>query len=134
MMCSTQKVEALSTGEAEWYASVHTASILIGLMNLAKDMGRTLDLTLAGDATAAAGIAQRRGAGKIRHLEVGTLWLQRHVTEGRIKLVKQPGKENEADLGTKHLDAEDMHKCVTKMGFVFKEGQSTLALKAALGA
>ena len=102
---ATQKVEALSSAESEWYALVRTASVAIGVTNLSKDLGLKVDLRLAGDATAASGIAHRRGAGRARHIEVGTLWLQRLVVEKIITLSREPGKDNVADLGTKHVDA-----------------------------
>eukprot|EP00974_Lingulodinium_polyedra_P114544 11090083-Lingulodinium_polyedra.AAC.1 len=67
---------------------------------MAADLGRALMPRLHGDATAASGIARRRGAGKIRHIEVKTLWLQRHITEKQIELARRPGTLNESDLGT----------------------------------
>ena len=72
-LSATQKVEALSSAESEWHALVRTASVAIGVTNLSKDLGLKVDLWLAGDATAASGIAHRRGAGRVRHIEVGTL-------------------------------------------------------------
>ena len=75
LLSTTQVTVALSTAESEWHALVRTASALIGLQNLAADLGRYLQLTLKTDATAAIGIASRRGAGKIRHLATQTLWL-----------------------------------------------------------
>ena len=53
----TQGTGALSTGESEWYALVHAAACGIGLASLACDMGYGMELRLAGNATAAGGIA-----------------------------------------------------------------------------
>ena len=128
---ATQGSEALSSGEAEWYALVHTASCGIGLVSLARDMGYELELCLAGDATAASGIAHRRGAGRIRHIETKTLWLQRHVTERRILLSKTLGKVNVADLGTKHLTQKELDEMLELMGYYVATGQSGLALAVA---
>ena len=55
---TTQTVQSLSTAESEWYALVKTASILIGVGSLAKDLGSDYKLELAGDATAASGGAR----------------------------------------------------------------------------
>ena len=128
LYCATQGVEALSSGESEWYALVHTASCGLGLVSLARDMGYDMELCLAGDATAASGIAHRRGAGRIRHIETKTLWLQRHITERRILLSKTLGKLGVADVGTKHLSGPELKKLLDMMGFVVATGQSGLAL------
>ena len=99
---------------------------------MAFDYGRVLQPRLSGDATAAAGIAHRRGAGKLRHVETKTLWLQRLVTEKRVTLKRIPGADLAADLGTKHLDARTMPKHRTPLGFTHRIGKSALALKAQL--
>ena len=131
-LSATQKVEALSSAESEWYALVRTASVAIGVTNLSKDLGLNVDLRLAGDATAASGIAHRRGAGRVRHIEVGTLWLQRLVVEKIITFSREPGKDNVADLGTKHVDATTLNRIIDKLGYVRVDGRSSLALRASL--
>ena len=84
---------------------------------MAKDLGRTLTPQLATDATAAIGIASRRGAGRARRLETATLWLQRHVTLKRLEIKKEKTKDNPADLGTKHLDRASMDRHLRALGF-----------------
>ncbi|CAK0865658.1 unnamed protein product, partial [Prorocentrum cordatum] len=128
---ATQGSEALSSGEAEWYALVHTVSCGIGLVSLARDMGYELELRLAGDATAASGIAHRRGAGRIRHIETKALWLQRHVTERRVILSKTLGKVNVADLGTKHQAQKELDEMLGLLGFFVATGKSALSLAVA---
>ncbi|CAK0853831.1 unnamed protein product [Prorocentrum cordatum] len=131
---ATQGSEALSSGEAEWYSLVRTASCGVGLVSLARDMGYELELCLAGDATdatAASGIAHRRGAGRVRHIETKTLWLQRHVTERRVILSKTLGKVNVADLGTKHLAQKELDEMLGLLGFLVAAGKSDLSLAVA---
>ena len=99
---------------------------------MAADVKWSTKLRLAGDATAASGIANRRGAGRVRHIETRTLWLQRHITERRITLEREPGVSNPADLGTKHLDARKVKDITTFLGFAPREGASTIALRAAV--
>ena len=41
-------------------------------------------LTVHVDATAGLGIANRRGAGRIRHIATPTLWIQRLVSSGAV--------------------------------------------------
>ena len=102
-------------------------------MNLAADYGRTLRPRLQADATGATGIARRRGAGRVRHIETGTLWLQRPITAKPIDNQKTPGLQNWADLGAKHLPWADLAKCVKRLGFVFATGRARSALDIATG-
>ena len=71
---STQSVVALSSGEAEYYGMVKGASVAIGLQSVLKDFQITCRIELKSDATAAICIANRRGLGKVRHIEVCQLW------------------------------------------------------------
>ena len=73
---STQSIIAGSTGEAEYYGLVKGGSNSLGMRALMNDLGVDVKLKLKSDASAAIGIASRRGLGKIRHLEVSQLWLQ----------------------------------------------------------
>ena len=58
---TTQKVIALSSGEAELFRLVKGASHALGIRSSLQDMGRTLSIQLNTDATAAEGIASRSG-------------------------------------------------------------------------
>ena len=128
----TQEELALSSGESEWYSLVRSAASVIGFANMAKDLGVVLKPRLAGDATAAAGIAKRRGAGKLRHVETKTLWLQRQVTLKKILLRRVKGTELPSDMGTKFLPQATMQKFLQTIGFQPRTGKSKLALAAAL--
>ena len=55
------------------------------------------------DSSGAKAVAQRQGVGKIRHLSVRTLWLQRESQAG-LYIRKLKGLDNTADFGTKDLD------------------------------
>ena len=104
------------------------------MIALLKDMGIKLDepLELKLDASAGIGIAQRRGAGRIRHIATPTLWLQKAVYDGKVKVSKVAGKENPADLGTKYLGRKDIERIWEQCGFYLVSGSSKIALKAAL--
>ena len=89
--CSaTQAVIALSNGEAEYYGLVKAAAQAIGVKSVIKDFGIKEDkkINVKSDASAAIGIAQRRGLGKVRHIEVNQLWLQEKVANGTIIIEK----------------------------------------------
>ena len=130
---TTQVPISLSSGEAEFYSIVKTASRLIGLQQLLKDLGKPdTKGRLWTDAAAAKGMASRRGVGGVRHLETPTLWMQKAIKDKRFTLHKEKGEDNIADLGTKHVEAQTMWKLINKMGIYAAAGRSKLALKAAL--
>ena len=52
------------------------------------DLGINVRIQIKSDASAAIGIASRRGLGKIRHLEVSQLWLQQRVASEDLEKVK----------------------------------------------
>ena len=81
-------------------------------IQMEKEMNIEMEIDLFVDASAAIGIVQRQGLGKLRHIEVKNLWLQDEVKGERIRIRKVNGKENPADLGTKALGRDDMDKCV----------------------
>ena len=68
-----------------------------------------------------------RGAGRIRHIATPTLWLQRLVINGDIKMTRVGGSDNCADLGTHHLDYRTMIRHLKFCGMRFAEGRSRIA-------
>ena len=72
----TQKTVALSSGEAEMIAVVKGVSEGLGVKALAADWGNKYKLVGLCDSSAAMGIVARKGVGKIRHLDVGMMWVQ----------------------------------------------------------
>ena len=107
-----QSVIALSSGEAEYYALVKSASISMGVQSLCRDLGVLCDepIDIKSDASAAIGICNRIGLGKVRHIEVNQLWLQEKVTGGKITVTKVGTQENLADAMTKAIDSESIQK------------------------
>ena len=106
----------LSTGEAELGALVKGATEAEGIVAIMRDFDSGADILLESDASAAVGITQRQGLGKIRHLAVGDLWIQQRVKDGVLRIGKIPGKDNPADLMTKALDFARMVHLTAKMG------------------
>lgn len=126
---STQQIIALSTAEAELYALIKCACQCIGIISLAADFGVELKATVMTDASAALGISQRRGLGKFRHIDVQWLWIQERLHRGELKAQKIAGKENPADLMTKHLTADEMTKHVEVLGYEMRTDRSEKSLK-----
>ena len=143
---TTQAVVSLSSAEAEFYAAVEAAATGIGCVSMMRDLGVILQqqgvevkakglgdgvdspsLEIKLDATASRAIAMRPGAGRIRHIATPTLWLQRLVINGDIKMTRLGGNVNCADMGTKHLDYETMNMHLKFCGMRFAEGRSRIA-------
>ena len=123
----TQSTIALSSAEAELYATVHAASEGLGLAAMAKDYGQSVRPWLYVDASAAIGIAQRKGLGKVRHLDCQSLWVQDAVRQKKVFLEKVPGSENPADMFTKHLDTKTLRTHMLNAGMQAREGRAESA-------
>ena len=80
----TQGSKALSSGEAEFYAMIKGVAESIGMQSLLADLGVTVSIEVITDSSAAIGTASRIGIGKIKHLDVGWLWIQDLVKQGKI--------------------------------------------------
>ena len=115
---------ALSSGEAEYYAALKGASLGLGMRSIARGLGMELSIRLHTDSAAAKGIMLRRGLCKMRHLEVGFLWLQEAVPTKHLYVFKCRGAENPADLGTKHLSDEVILRRLTTLDFSLEDGRS----------
>ena len=129
----TQANIGLSSAEAELYATVSAASEGLGLRAMAIDFGMKLDPFLNVDASAAIGIMQRKGLGKLRHLDTQALWVQDAVRQRRVMVEKVKGTENPADLMTKHLDGQNMDRMLKLLGVEAREGRAASAPKVIVG-
>ena len=92
--CATQGAYALSRAEAELYGLFEAVTRSKGLTSLAKELGfigLSQGIWLGTDSTAAKQFFSRRGLGKMRHLQVRDLWLQKEVRDGNLKVSKVPG-------------------------------------------
>ena len=81
------------------------------------------------DARAAIGIVQRQGTGKVRHIEVGMLWIQQNQKEGEVEVAKVDGRYNPADMFTKQVPAEIMWRHMTMIGYASREGRAESAIQ-----
>lgn len=124
---STQSIVALSSGEAEYYGLVKAGCSAIGLRALCVDLNIAVAVKLLTDSTAARGICNRRGVGKVRHMDVQLLWLQEKVQNGELRLHKVSGHENAADLMTKYVDAATILRLSNIMNATFAVGRSDAA-------
>ena len=72
----TQSLVALSSAESEFYATVKASTDALGVLAMMSDFKHDGRIRLHVDASAALGVIQRKGIGKIRHLATSALWLQ----------------------------------------------------------
>ena len=123
-----QAVIALSTGEAEYYGLISTASTALGEQAMMADWGVKLSVNIAMDASAGISIGSRRGLGKVKHIDTCYLWVQEIVDQGRIRLKKVNTQDMLADLMTKPLDGQTAAKLLGRMGYCVRSGKHELAL------
>ena len=74
-------------------AEVKAACEALGSIALADDLGIKARVRLHIDAAAALGILERQGAGRVRHLDIGVLWLQEQQLRRVVELTKVLGTE-----------------------------------------
>ena len=115
----TQPTIALSSGEAELNASNVGGSEGIGLKNIVKDLGETVELIILEDSSASIGIGSREGTGRIKHLEARQLWIQEKSSNGDLQLKKIPRVRNFADSLTHNWTNIEAQRFVPALGFEF---------------
>ena len=78
---TTLSTVCLSSGEAELRGIGDGLAQAIGLQSIARDMGLHWRIGLYANATAAIGIARRKGIGRICHLDFADLWIQIQIQQ-----------------------------------------------------
>lgn len=110
----TQAGIALSSGEAEYYAMVKAGCMGIGMQIIMAGLEVKAGLDIITDARAANDIASRTGLGNVRHIEVSQLWLQAHVSNGKLKVNNVNGGDNLVDTLTKHVSKHVLVKHISR--------------------
>ena len=126
----TQPTITLSSGEAELGGIGSGIAEALGFQGLARDLGWNYDIRVHSDASAAIGIARRRGLGKVRHLDVTDLWVQEQVRSKKVSLVKVAGDSNPADALTKYVDKGKLHEALDLMSMKKLDGRAASAPRA----
>ena len=122
-----QKTIALSSSEAELHAMVAASAETIGLKALCKDMGLEVQGDVYVDSSAALGVAQRVGSGKIRHVRVQALWVQEIKCNKRLKYMKVLGTRNPSAILTKHVPKDLLETHLRTLGVVHQTGRAQAA-------
>ena len=108
-LCKSQTTIALSSCEAELLAMTHMTAEAIMVCNLCRFLlklsGRDsdMDFLVYTDSSSAKSLAQRRGVGRLKHVDLRHLWVQSCVRRKLLRLKKIGTKNNVADLNTKNL-------------------------------
>ena len=113
-MVHTQTFIALCSGDAECYGVVQGSSVGLDLRSMLADMGVGVQVHIHTDATAAKGIASRKGlSSRTGHVAVRYFWVQECVIYGDI-VVHTFTDEINRDLITRHsrcLNLLYLHGC-----------------------
>ena len=115
---TTQGAVALSSAEAEFYAMIEATIRAKGLLSTMEEKGYPASgiIKLYTDSSAAKSFVSMRGIGKMRHLEIRDLWLQREVGLGNVVVLKIDGSKNPTDLMTKYLKSREIKERLETMG------------------
>ena len=115
----------LSSGEAEFNGGVIATSEGIFYKEVLNFFRIPVVLNIYLDSSAARGVFQREGVGKIRHLETKSLWVQAGLKEKKFALKAVDTQNNAADIHTKGLSAERFAMLRTMLGVIdyFAKGQ-----------
>ena len=109
--CRTQARIALLSCEAELLAGTAAVGDAIQMSNILRflageeklENSARVTLTLHTESSSAKAAWQRRGSGRLTHIDTRMLWLQRMLRKQYIRLQKVPATYNPSDLNTKKL-------------------------------
>ena len=125
--CRQQKTVALSSAEAELHAMVAASAEVMGIIGLFNDVGVRMEGEVLADSSAALGISNRAGVGKVRHLRIQALWVQEVRSTGRLGYKKVLGTLNPADVLTKHVPGELLDAHLRTLGLELRGGRAETA-------
>ena len=126
---STQSGIALSSAEAELVAMTKAIAETMGISNMVKDLGRITKGIVYADSSAALAVADRKGSGKLRHINIRMLWIQEQERKKTVETRKIKGELNPADLMTKYLSGARGDDLRRRLGQHPREGRAEAALE-----
>ena len=107
------------------------------MLSLLRDMGVHKEGDMYCDSSAALAITQRRGAGKLRHIDVGLMWIQqerrRGDQAGGVKFHKIDGTQNPAYMVTKYVNKATMESLLPVVGCEWRRGRAAEGLEISRG-
>ena len=130
----THDAITLSSAKAELVALGKLAMETLGIRSMWEEwqLSRSTQASeLYADASAALSIAKRQGAGKMRHINVKSLWPQEKALQAILKYKKVKGEEIPADGLTKHVKQELAQKYLVIEGLKVRGDRADASLKLA---
>ena len=97
------------------------------------DVGPRTPSQLYADASAALGIAKRDGAGKLRHINVRSLWLQEKKLRSEVSFNKISGEDDPADGLIKHVRQALAQKYASSTGIRLSQDRAKESLQVSNG-
>ena len=88
----TQNHVTMSSAEAELVAMVKCSAELMGVRSMMLDWGDDSSGVIYADSSAALAIAKRKGAGKLRHINVASLWIRSDKTRRSWSTARSLGR------------------------------------------
>jgi hypothetical protein len=121
----TQATQALSSGEAEFYATGSAMARGFLAKAFLQETGCAgINLQVSSDSAAGRGICHRHGVGKVRHLELRYLWAQERVRLKQCNLIKENTLNMTADILTKFVEEEPLVKHCSTLNLRITKGLS----------
>ena len=121
----TQATVALSSREAEYVAAVSATSEGLYFQAILQHCGCQVPLTLFLDSSGARAVCARQWAGRIKHLEMRSLWLHEMTLAKGCNILAVRTKDNIADCMTKAVHAESVRHHLAGMGLALAKKQQT---------
>ena len=115
----TQATIALSSAEAELYAINTGTTEALHLRNLLMELTNTkkINIKIHTDSSAGKSMATRIGASrKAKHIELRHLFIQQLILHDIVRLIKIHTNDNPADILTKYVTAETLHRHLQSVG------------------
>lgn len=119
----TQGRLALSSCEAELVALTVAGQEASFVRTMMEEIGEPTRVRLYTDSTSAHQIAERRGLGRLKHVELRWLWMQDEFRAGRLEITRVNTLVNPADLMTKHLHRSRLEDLMELIGMVRSDAE-----------
>ena len=100
----------LSSAEKDYYAMSGISAIGMGIQALLHDWSITMEFRVMTDDSSRKAFASKRGLDKMKHIQTRYSWIQERLVLKHFVLDKVRTLQNRADVHTKQLSAEEMHK------------------------
>lgn len=109
------------SAEAKLYGIIKTYSETL------KDWNKSPTGAVMADASTALGIIGRTQLGKLRQIATSYLWLQQESIRKKFGSNIVKGTKNPADINTKGLSGDEVHKYVELLNMEHRSGRADLA-------